>query len=129
MYRVGATATDSNGNIGGEATSIIYIGGAGQKGPNDSFGDCEGIENIHLIANPFSIPPGECSLVFWEVYGPEHWPAFINGEPVDHIGELPFCLHETTAVELSIETETGMCKKWTIIDVDETEIDNIEPSS
>ncbi|MGB2955092.1 MAG: hypothetical protein WBB64_03890 [Anaerolineales bacterium] len=127
VYTVGAIATDSNGNTGGEATSVIYIGGAGQMGPNDSIGDCEGIEHIFLEANPFAIPPGECTIVFWEVIAPDHWPAFLDGEPVDHIGERPYCLEESMAVELIVETETGICKKWKIVDVDDGYLPENEP--
>ena len=128
VYTVEASATDSSGNTGGKATSVIYIGGAGQMGPNDSIGDCEGVEGIFLEANPFAIPPGECSVVFWEVIAPDHWPVFLDGEPVDHIGEWPYCLEESTAVELIVETETGICKKWKIVDVDEGYLPENEPS-
>lgn len=127
VYVVGATATDSRGNRGGEATSTIYIGGAGQMGPNDSIGDCEGVEYIFMEANPFAISPGECTIVFWEVIAPDHWPVFLDGEQVDHIGERLYCLQESTFVELSVETETGMCQKWNIVDVDEGYLSENEP--
>jgi len=127
VYQVRAKATDSNGNIGGEATSVIYIGGAGQDGPINSYGECEGIEHINLVANPYMVSPGECSLVFWEVLAPDHWPVFINGEQVDRIGEIPVCLHETSTVELSVETDTGICNKWEIINVAEGILDDFEP--
>ena len=99
VYTVGASATDKNGTTGSEVTSVIYIGGAGEA-PFEAFGNCEGVEHINFIANPYSIPPGECSLLFWEVLAPDHWPVFVAGEQVPHIGEMPICIHETSSFEL-----------------------------
>ena len=118
VYTVGAKATDKSGNTGKEVTSVIYIGGAGET-PFEAYGDCEGVEHITFIAEPYAIPPGECSLLFWEVIAPEHWPVMVAGEPVPPIGEMPICIHETASFDLNIETETGICSAWEQVIVDE----------
>jgi hypothetical protein len=119
VYLVGAAATDSSGTIGNLATSVVYIGGAGEDNPPDLVGVCQGVENIELNATPPSIFPGECSLLFWEVLAPPEWPVLVQGEAVGHAGEMPICLQESTAVELSVETEAGTCKTWQFIEVDQ----------
>jgi hypothetical protein len=126
VYTVGASAKDKNGNQGSEVTSVIYIGGAGEV-PFDAYGDCDGVEHITFIAEPYAIPPGECSLLFWEVIAPEDWPVIVAGEPVPHIGEMPLCVHETTFVDLNIETDTGICSIWEQVIVDEDLFDVFFP--
>jgi hypothetical protein len=119
VYTIKAAATDSSGIAGSPAESVVYIGVAGETTLPEIAGECQGVEHITLTANPPSIMPGECSLLFWEVLAPPEWPVKVNGENADHAGEMPICLRESSAVELSVETNEGTCSTWEFIDVGE----------
>lgn len=122
IYTLGVVATDGNGDPGGLATSVLYVGDAGPD--TSGFGDrmygaCEGVEAIHFEAHPSWIPPGSCTVVVWEVAAPEDWSIILNGDQVETWGETPFCFEMTTALKLSIETPEGECSKFIVVDVSE----------
>jgi hypothetical protein len=122
IYTLGVIATDSNGEAGEMATSILYLGDAGpnQSGFGDRmYGACDGVEGMHIRANPALIPPGACSLIFWEIGAPEDWTVRLDGNRVNLWGEELFCFEMTTALELNVETPQGDCRKYVIVDVSE----------
>ncbi|MGD2253418.1 MAG: hypothetical protein PVF70_10950 [Anaerolineales bacterium] len=122
IYTLGVIATDSNGEAGEMATSILYVGDAGpnQSGFGDRmYGACDGVEGMHIRANPAMIPPGACSLILWEIGAPEDWTVMLDGNRVNLWGEELFCFEMTTALELSVETPQGDCRKYVIVDVSE----------
>ncbi len=122
IYTLGVIATDGNGEPGGLATSILYVGDAGPD--TSGFGDrmygaCEGVEAMLFEAHPGAIPPGACTVVVWEVAAPEGWSIILEGDQVEPWGETPFCFELTTALKLSIETPEGECSKFIVVDVSE----------
>jgi hypothetical protein len=123
IYVVGVRATDGKGTQGAEATSKVLIGEVSLEPPElgspIGYGACEGVEWVSASTDPPIILPGTCSVIRWEVGAPEEWPVFINGQAVEHFGELPICLEETDYVEISVQTPAGMCRNWRAVQVSE----------
>ncbi len=122
IYTIGITATDSNGNKGSQAVSLVYIGGAGidgivQVGPG--FGDCSNLEVFNFIIDPPVIPQGECTNIFWEIISPDEFAVIFDGAEVPPIGEMQVCPGETRPFEIFVESPAGLCQQWQSVFVDE----------
>ncbi len=66
-----------------------------------------GEPEIHFWAHDEMVPPGDCTLLRWEVIGAEGYPVFLNGEQVPSGGEEEVCLDETTTFELVVGAPGG----------------------
>ena len=98
-YTVGARATDSAGNVGSEATSVITVGDFPEAStvlPPEPVE--EGV--VVFIVEPDVIPPRACAFLHWEVHPPAE--ALLDGEGVPDIGEREVCPEETTTYELLV---------------------------
>lgn len=123
VYTIGVTASDSSGNPGSQATSIVYIGDIGLEGEvleGPGYGDCGDVEHMFMVANPPVILPGTCSLLFWEVLvASDDFAVIVDGKPVDPVGEFPVCPEESVPIELIVESPAGVCRQWQMVYVDE----------
>jgi hypothetical protein len=97
-YTVRARATDSAGNVGSEATSVVTVGEVATPSPTFAAGGSEG--EIFFLVEPEVIAPGACAVLRWEVYPPVD--ALLDGEGVPSAGEREVCPLETTTYELLV---------------------------
>lgn len=104
-YTVRARATDSQGNVGSYATSVVTVGLL----PTLSLPPEEG--EIIFFVEPDAIPAGECAGLHWEVYPPAD--ALLDGEGVPSDGEREVCPEATTVYELYVP-ETGQTRTATL---------------
>jgi hypothetical protein len=97
-YTVRARATDSAGNLGSEATSVVTVGEVLTPSPAVPPEQDEG--EIVFVVEPELIPPGACAALYWEVNPPVD--ALLDGEGVPPAGEREVCPAETTNYELLV---------------------------
>ncbi len=65
---------------------------------------------------PTSIDAGECATIYWEVYGAQA--VYLDGEPVNTVGEQSACLCETTDYNLQVQNPDGtMSDYWETVNV------------
>jgi PKD repeat protein len=98
IYTVRARATDSAGNLGSEATSVVMVGEVLIPSPMVPPESGEG--EIVFFVEPDAIPQGVCAVLHWEVYPPAD--ALLDGEGVPPTGEGEVCPMETTNYELVV---------------------------
>ena len=99
IYTVGARATDSAGNTGSEATSVITVGEMTEAFPTLPPEPSEEGEIVFFV-EPDVIPPGGCAALHWEVHPPAE--ALLDGEGVPATGEREVCPEATTTYELLV---------------------------
>jgi hypothetical protein len=97
-YTVSASATDSAGNVGSQATSVVIVGQVSTPSPTFAAEGAEG--EILFLVEPELIAPGACAVLRWEVYPPVD--ALLDGEGVPPAGEREVCPAETTSYELLV---------------------------
>jgi hypothetical protein len=97
-YTVRVRATDSAGNVGSEATSVVTVGEVLTPSPTTPPEADEG--EILFFVEPELIPTGGCAVLRWEVLPPAD--ALLNGEGVPPTGEREVCPEETTGYELLV---------------------------
>ncbi len=98
-YTVRARATDSAGNVGSEATSVVTVGDMPEASPTLPPELSEDGELVFFV-EPDMIPPGACAVLHWEVHPPAE--ALLDGEGVPPMGEREVCPEETTTYELLV---------------------------
>jgi PKD repeat protein len=103
-YTVGARATDSAGNLGSEATSVVTVGEVAT--PSPTVPPEPGESEILFLVDPELITPGACAVLHWEVYPPAD--ALLDGEGVPPTGEREVCPQETTDYELLVPERDQM---------------------
>jgi hypothetical protein len=84
IYTVGARATDSAGNVGSEAISVITVGDLPEASPTLPPEPSEEGEIVFFV-EPDVVPPGGCAGLHWEVNPPAE--ALLDGEGVPPAGE------------------------------------------
>jgi hypothetical protein len=98
-YTVRASAVDSAGNAGSEATSVVTVGEITEASPTLPAEPVEEGEVVFIVA-PEVIPPGGCAALHWEVHPPAE--ALLDGEGVPATGEREVCPEATTTYELLV---------------------------
>jgi hypothetical protein len=97
-YTIGAIATDSAGNVGSEATSVVTVGDLPEASPT-SPPEPEGGEILFFV-EPELVPAGGCAVLRWEVHLPTE--ALLDGESVPAAGEREVCPEATRIYELLV---------------------------
>jgi hypothetical protein len=108
-YTVGARATDSGGNTGSEATSVVTVGEVSTLSPTAPAETSGG--EIVFFAEPDVIPLGACAGLRWDVQPPAE--ALLDGEGVPSTGDREVCPEVTTSYELSVP-EWGQVRTVTL---------------
>jgi len=108
-YTVRARATDSAGNVGSEATSVVTVGELPTPSPTVPAERDEG--EILFLVEPELIAPGACAVLRWEVNPPVE--ALLDGEGVTPAGEREVCPPETISYELAVP-EWGQARSVTL---------------
>ncbi|TKJ30500.1 MAG: hypothetical protein CEE40_04695 [Chloroflexi bacterium B3_Chlor] len=108
-YTVRARATDSQGNVGSDATSVVTVGllptpsATAPPAPDES--------EMLFFVEPEAIPVGGCAMLHWQVYPPVD--ALLDGEGVPSEGEREVCPETTRTYELLVP-ETGHTRTATL---------------
>jgi len=110
-YTVRARATDSQGNPGSDATSVVTVGQVLTPSPPPTVAPEEppveppGEVQTTFTANRTNLSPGECATLMWSVQGGEA--LLLDGEPVPFSGEREVCPQETTSYSLAVYVGVG----------------------
>ena len=98
IYTVRARGIDNQGNVGGDATSVVRVGEVLEVSPTVPSEPGEG--EVIFVVEPSAIAAGECAKLRWEVQPPGD--ALLDGETVPSQGEREVCPEETTVYELLV---------------------------
>jgi len=97
-YTIRARATDSAGNVGSDATSVVTVGEVLTPSPTMPHEADEG--EILFIVEPELVPAGGCAILRWEVHPPTE--PLLDGERVPAAGEREVCPEATRTYELLV---------------------------
>jgi hypothetical protein len=111
VYTVLAVATDTKGNVGSDATSVVMVGevrtpSASPSAPPEAApSEPSGEVQIEFTADRTTLMAGECAFLLWTVHGGEA--VFLQGEPVELSGEREVCPDQTTTYTLAVYVGLG----------------------
>ncbi len=112
IYVVHVRATDTNGNIGADATAQITVGESAVTAPmptqepgltpTPTFAISSEVR-ISFTADRNNVQPGECAILQWDVQGSVEV-VQLDGQQVNRVGQAQVCPQQTTTYSLRAGT-------------------------